>query len=83
MFCIQPDGTRLVGLVAKRQSVTNPDNTLYATKRLIGRRFQVGLARSCWLFLWGGGREARNCAHTREHNYCTVLYDDTFSRYPE
>lgn len=38
---LQPDGTRLVGLVAKRQSVTNPDNTLYATKRLIGRRMQV------------------------------------------
>lgn len=34
------DGTRLVGLAAKRQAVTNPDNTLYATKRLIGRRFR-------------------------------------------
>mmetsp|Transcript_3999 Transcript_3999/g.13988 ORF Transcript_3999/g.13988 Transcript_3999/m.13988 type:complete len:605 (+) Transcript_3999:460-2274(+) len=30
---------RLVGLPAKRQAVTNPSNTLYATKRLIGRRF--------------------------------------------
>lgn len=39
----QPDGTRLVGLVAKRQAVTNPDNTLYATKRLIGRRMSVRL----------------------------------------
>ncbi|TNN63900.1 Stress-70 protein, mitochondrial [Liparis tanakae] len=33
------DGERLVGMPAKRQSVTNPQNTLYATKRLIGRRF--------------------------------------------
>lgn len=33
------DGERLVGMPAKRQAVTNPDNTLYATKRLIGRRF--------------------------------------------
>ncbi|GCB83761.1 hypothetical protein scyTo_0024251, partial [Scyliorhinus torazame] len=33
------DGERLVGMPAKRQSVTNPKNTLYATKRLIGRRF--------------------------------------------
>ncbi|XP_044136877.1 stress-70 protein, mitochondrial [Bufo gargarizans] len=33
------DGERLVGMPAKRQSVTNPNNTLYATKRLIGRRF--------------------------------------------
>ncbi len=33
------DGEILVGQSAKRQSVTNPQNTLYAVKRLIGRRF--------------------------------------------
>ena len=33
------DGEVLVGPAAKRQSVTNPDNTLYAIKRLIGRRY--------------------------------------------
>eukprot|EP00163_Fabomonas_tropica_P032982 TRINITY_DN848_c0_g1_i1.p1 TRINITY_DN848_c0_g1~~TRINITY_DN848_c0_g1_i1.p1 ORF type:complete len:617 (+),score=283.48 TRINITY_DN848_c0_g1_i1:819-2669(+) len=33
------DGSRLVGIPAKRQAVTNPANTLFATKRLIGRRF--------------------------------------------
>jgi len=33
------DGERLVGVPAKRQAVTNPENTLFATKRLIGRRF--------------------------------------------
>jgi len=33
------DGQRLVGLPAKRVAVTNPTNTLYATKRLIGRQF--------------------------------------------
>merc|ERR1711988_1837163 len=33
------DGQRLVGLPAKRVAVTNPKNTLYATKRLIGRKF--------------------------------------------
>ena len=32
-------GERLVGLHAKRQAVTNPSNTVYATKRLIGRMF--------------------------------------------
>ncbi len=33
------DGERLVGLPAKRQGVTNPNNTLFAIKRLIGRRY--------------------------------------------
>ena len=33
------DGTKLVGTPAKRQAVTNPKGTLFATKRLIGRRF--------------------------------------------
>ena len=37
------DGNRLVGQVAKRQAVTNPENTLYSIKRFIGRRFdEVG-----------------------------------------
>ncbi|WP_043530904.1 molecular chaperone DnaK [Litchfieldella xinjiangensis] len=34
------DGETLVGQAAKRQAVTNPENTLYAIKRLIGRRFK-------------------------------------------
>ncbi|BFY98211.1 hypothetical protein BsWGS_01251 [Bradybaena similaris] len=34
------DGERLVGMPAKRQAVTNAENTLHATKRLIGRRFE-------------------------------------------
>ncbi len=33
------DGEILVGMPAKRQAITNPENTLYAVKRLIGRRF--------------------------------------------
>ncbi len=33
------DGERLIGQPAKRQAVTNPENTVYAVKRLIGRRF--------------------------------------------
>ena len=33
------DSETLVGSSAKRQSVTNPENTLYAIKRLIGRKF--------------------------------------------
>ncbi|MCL4120009.1 UNVERIFIED_CONTAM: hypothetical protein GTU68_061561 [Idotea baltica] len=36
----EDDDEILVGQAAKRQAVTNPDNTLYAVKRLIGRRFE-------------------------------------------
>ena len=36
-FC--KDNERLVGMPAKRQAVTHPPNTFYATKRLIGRKF--------------------------------------------
>src|SRR5262245_63623289 len=35
-----PAGEKLVGQIAKRQAVTNPDHTIYAVKRLIGRRFE-------------------------------------------
>src|ERR1700685_3397854 len=31
---------RLVGQIAKRQSITNPNNTIFAIKRLMGRRFE-------------------------------------------
>lgn len=34
------DGEKLVGQVAKRQAVTNPENTIYSAKRFIGRRFE-------------------------------------------
>ncbi len=39
------DGETLVGQSAKRQSVTNPQNTLNAVKRLIGRRFEEGVVQ--------------------------------------
>jgi molecular chaperone DnaK len=34
------DGERMVGQIAKRQALTNPTNTIYAAKRLIGRKFE-------------------------------------------
>jgi molecular chaperone DnaK len=40
------DGERLVGSAARRQAVTNPENTLYATKRLIGRKFDDAATKS-------------------------------------
>ncbi|MEE8535164.1 MAG: Hsp70 family protein, partial [Kiloniellales bacterium] len=39
MVAFSDSGERLVGQPAKRQSVTNPENTLFAIKRLIGRRY--------------------------------------------
>jgi molecular chaperone DnaK len=38
-FAVTDDGESLVGQTAKRQSVTNPERTIYASKRLIGHRF--------------------------------------------
>jgi|UniRef100_A0A7C4EU96 molecular chaperone DnaK len=39
MVAFTDSGERLVGQVAKRQAITNPENTLFAIKRLIGRKF--------------------------------------------
>lgn len=40
MVGVTKSGERLAGLPAKRQAVTNPENTLFSIKRLIGRRFE-------------------------------------------
>ena len=43
VVAITKTGERLVGQVAKRQAVTNPENTVYSVKRFMGRRFdEVG-----------------------------------------
>src|SRR5512145_541367 len=45
MVAITENGERLVGQQAKRQAVTNPENTLFAIKRLIGRKFDSEAVR--------------------------------------
>ncbi len=45
MVAFTDSGERLVGQAAKRQAVTNPENTLFAIKRLIGRRFEDPLTK--------------------------------------
>ncbi len=39
IFALSQNGERMVGQIAKRQAVTNPDNTVFGVKRLIGRKF--------------------------------------------
>jgi molecular chaperone DnaK len=45
MVAFTKSGERLVGQSAKRQAVTNPENTLFAVKRLIGRRFDDAMVQ--------------------------------------
>ncbi|HTP05981.1 MAG TPA: molecular chaperone DnaK [Nitrospirota bacterium] len=41
VVAITESGERLVGQIAKRQAITNPDNTIFSIKRLIGRKFDT------------------------------------------
>ena len=41
VVAINEEGERLVGQIAKRQAITNPENTIYSVKRLIGRTFDA------------------------------------------
>ncbi len=40
IVAISESGERLVGQIAKRQAITNPENTVFGVKRLIGRKFK-------------------------------------------
>jgi molecular chaperone DnaK len=53
-------GERLVGQIAKRQAVTNPRNTIYAVKRLIGRKFKSPEVQNALRFLPYEVTEAAN-----------------------
>jgi molecular chaperone DnaK len=53
MVALGKKGERLVGVTAKRQAVTNPENTIYAAKRLIGRSFSdAEVRRDCELLAY-------------------------------
>ncbi|MGE5174656.1 MAG: molecular chaperone DnaK, partial [Betaproteobacteria bacterium] len=45
VVAITDSGERLVGQIAKRQSITNPDNTIFSIKRLIGRKYDSAEVR--------------------------------------
>ena len=40
VVAVDKKGERLVGLLAKRQAITNPENTIFSIKRLMGRKFK-------------------------------------------
>ena len=53
MVAFTDKGERLVGQIAKRQAITNPDNTIFSVKRLIGRRFDSEEVRKQKIVFWG------------------------------
>jgi molecular chaperone DnaK len=46
VVAFQKDGQRLVGMAARRQAITNPMNTFYAVKRLIGRSYSDKMVKN-------------------------------------
>ena len=53
------DGERLVGQVAKRQAITNPENTVFSIKRFMGRKFDEVVERGDARALQGRARAER------------------------
>ena len=70
VFGVTGEGERLVGYPARRQTITNPENTVFAAKRLIGRRFDsLEVQRSAKLYPYGivegPNDDARICVGNR------------------
>jgi len=60
MVALSKGGEKVVGLLAKRQAVTNPKNTIFSVKRLIGRKFSDATVQSDIKWLPFDVREASN-----------------------
>ncbi|HCC73814.1 MAG TPA: molecular chaperone DnaK, partial [Candidatus Komeilibacteria bacterium] len=72
MVAISKNGERLVGMLAKRQAVTNPANTLYSIKRLIGRKFsdaevQTDIKTMPYKIIQGGSEAVKVKMGDKEH----------------
>lgn len=64
VVAFNPDGSTMVGHIAKRQAVTNPENTIFSAKRLIGRSFtspevQKAMSSVPYKVTQGPNRDAR------------------------
>jgi molecular chaperone DnaK len=67
-----PRGEKLIGQIAKRQSLTNPQNTIYSVKRLIGRKFdspEVGKARQIVPYQIVPSTNSDAWIHVRDRDY--------------
>ena len=70
VVAFKKDGERIVGQVAKRQAVTNPQNTVSSVKRFMGRRYNEvseEIQRVPYAVVEGRGSEARIKINNREH----------------
>ncbi|HWO72886.1 MAG TPA: molecular chaperone DnaK [Dehalococcoidia bacterium] len=66
VVAISKSGERLVGQVAKRQAITNPDNTIYSIKRLMGRKYDdPEVQRDLSLLSYKVVKAANGDAHVR------------------
>ena len=61
-------GERLVGQVAKRQAVTNPENTIFSIKRFMGRRYDEVTEEMKMVPYTVAGRPATTCASSSTRN---------------
>ncbi|VDQ12658.1 unnamed protein product [Trichobilharzia regenti] len=73
VVAITDSGDILVGHPARRQRISNPQNTFYATKRLIGRRFtdpdvQRELSNFAFTVVMGKNEEASMCANSKVYS---------------
>ena len=76
MVAVTEAGKRLVGHIAKRQAVTNAENTVYAAKRLIGRKFDSPQVKN----------SIQTCAYRiveGPHNDCRIQLRDKVYSIPE
>ena len=72
VVAFNPDGSTMVGHIAKRQAVTNAENTIYAAKRLIGRGFdspevQKAIQLVPYKIVQGPNRDPRVRVHRKNH----------------